>query len=247
MSRLAKDIGIALPEQGSGRPLSRPRSLLSAIFDQATDKTGRLAKDISFAHLRRRPDRPMSLASRSWLLASSPGLRLMLVHRIARWLYLKRQQDNDGRKWLWRSLLIPLGVLKLTLIKINTKSDIANDCEIEGGVLFSDQGNIIFGARKTGAGTVIGTRVTVGMSHHRGRPEIGRNVWIGSDCVVYGAISIGDGATLMPGTVLTKSIPGGVVMRGNPAQLVLRNFDNSELRTLRDADAMYYLKTNVGG
>lgn len=50
---------------------------------------------------------------------------------------------------------------------------------------------------------MIGTRVTVGQSHiDGGLPEIGRNVCIGSDCVIYGAISIGDGGTLLPGTVL---------------------------------------------
>jgi acetyltransferase-like isoleucine patch superfamily enzyme len=86
------------------------------------------------------------------------------------------------------------------------------------------------------------------MSHvNNGRPEIGRNVWIGSDCVVCGAITIGDGATLLPGTVLTKSIPAGVVMRGNPARLVLRNFDNSELRARQDIDAIQYVNTKQSG
>jgi serine acetyltransferase len=191
----------------------------------------------------------MSLASSSWLLAISPGLRLMLIHRIAHWLYLKRKNDG-GRKWLWRVMLIPLGLLKLA-IKISRKIDIPFDneleIEIEGGVCFSDQGHIIFGAKKTGAGTVIGTRVTVGMGHaDKGRPEIGRNVWIGSDCVIYGAISIGDGATLLPGSVLTKSIPPGVVVQGNPARLVLRNFDNSELRNRQDVDAMRYVNAKRG-
>ncbi|MGZ8915528.1 MAG: hypothetical protein ACXW1Z_20775 [Methylobacter sp.] len=187
----------------------------------------------------------MTLASRSLLLAISPGLQLVLTHRIAHWLYLKRE-DDGGREWLWRVMLIPLGLLKAAN-KINAKSDIRNDCEIEGGIIFSDQGHIIFGAIKTGAGTVIGTRVTVGMSHaDMGRPEIGRNVWIGSDCVVYGAISIGDGATLLPGTVLTKSIPAGVVLQGNPARLVLRNFDNSELREGQNVDAMRYVTAKWG-
>jgi serine O-acetyltransferase len=208
----------------------------------------RLARDIDVAHRRRWPSRSISLVSRLWLLAISPGLRFLLIHRMAHWLYLKHRNDC-GRDWLWRVMLIPLGLLKLAT-KINTKSDIRSDCEIEGGIFFSDQGHIIFGARKTGAGTVIGTRVTVGVSHlENGAPEIGRNVWIGSDCIVYGTINIGDGATLLPGTVLTKSIPAGVVMEGNPARLVLRNFDNSELREHQNIDAMQYVnaKRKRGG
>ena len=91
---------------------------------------------------------------------------------------------------------------------------------------------------------MIGARVTIGRSHvNGGRPIIGRNVWIGSDCVIYGAISIGDGPTLLPGTVISKNIPANIVMQGNPARLVLQNFDNAELRDLQDLDAIEYIKT----
>lgn len=201
--------------------------------------------DIDVALRRRWPGRPMSWASRLWLLVSSPGLQLLLIHRIAHRMYLKRKNEG-GHKWLWLVILIPLGLLKL-VTKINAKSEICNDCEIEGGIFFSDQGHIFFGSRKTGAGTMIGTRVTVGMSHtDRGRPEIGRNVWIGSDCVMYGAITIGDGATLLPGTVLTKSVPADVVMQGNPARLVLHNFDNSKLRSHPNMDAVQYVNAIRG-
>jgi serine O-acetyltransferase len=141
---------------------------------------------------------------------------------------------------------IPLSLPKWA-IQVSTKSQIDNGSEIEGGVSFSNEGHIIFGATRTGAGTVIGTRSTVGMSPaDAGSPGIGRNVWIGSDCVVYGGISIGDGATLLPGTVLSKSVPAGVVMQGNPARLVLRNFDNSALRERHDVDAIALLKSVRG-
>lgn len=196
-----------------------------------------LSKDIEIVHQRRWPGRPMSLASCSWLLASSPGLRLLLMYRFVRWSYLKRKA-GDWPAWVWLVMAIPLAPLKLA-IKINSKGDICHDIEVEDGVCFSDHGYIIFGALKTGTGTIIGSRVTFGIKHAgRGRPKIGRNVWIGSDCVVYGSISIGDGATLLPGTVLTRSIPANVVMQGNPAQLVLRYFDNSELRNRQDIDAI---------
>ncbi len=214
------------------------------FLDQVRDKA---SKDIAVAHRRRWPNRPMSLASRILLLLMSPGLQVLLIHRLAHGLYLARQQNNGRHKGLWRIMSIPIGLLNLTMVKIRTKSHVRNDCEIEGGVFFSDQGNTIFGAKKAGAGTVIGPRVTVGMSHaDMGRPVIGRNVWIGSDCVLYGAINIGDGATLLPGTVLTKTIPAGVVMQGNPARLVARNFDNSELRKRQNADAMCYINAKQG-
>jgi serine acetyltransferase len=137
-----------------------------------------------------------------------------------------------------------IALMPLILVnKIHTKSEIRSDCEIDGGVCFSDQGYIILGALKIGAGTVIGTRVTVGRSHiDGGLPKIGRNVCIGSDCVIYGAINIGDGSTLLPGTVLTKTIPVNVVIQGNPARQVCRDFCNSELQTLQIPDAVQHVK-----
>lgn len=236
---------VPLPEQMEaiakhGHYLSERQPFLWQVKDKAS-------KDIALAHRQRWPNRPISLASRLLLLAASPGLQVLLIHRIAHGLYCVRKQDKGRHKWFWRLMLIPIGLLNLTMIKIRTKSHVRNDCEIEGGVLFSDQGNTIFGAKKTGAGTVIGARVTVGMSHvDMGRPVIGRNVWIGSDCVLYGAINIGDGATLLPGTVLTKNIPAGAVMQGNPARLVVRDFDNSELRKLRNVDTLYYINAKQG-
>ncbi|TAK64009.1 hypothetical protein [Methylobacter sp.] len=206
----------------------------------------KVSRDIEIVHRRRWQGRPVSLASCSWLLATSPGLRLMLMHRITHWSYLMRK-NGGWRAWLSHVMVIPLVPLKLA-IKISSKSDVRHNIEIEGGVCFSDQGYIVFGAKKTGSGTVVGTRVTIGVSHiNNDCPEIGRNVWIGSDCVIYGAIRIGDGATLLPGTVLAKSIPAGVVIQGNPARVVLRNFDNSELRERQDVNAIQYVNAKRAG
>lgn len=246
MKPLAKEVNVSPINQAAERAGATIYPL-PGLNQYAHEQTGsRISKDFDIAHERRWPGRPMTPASRLRLLMDSPGLRIILVYRLAHWLYW--QHKNYGKlKWLWHILSVPTGLLKLALMKLSTQSDIAKDCEIDGGVSFSDQGNIIFGAKKAGSGTVIGTRVTVGMNHaDMGRPEIGRNVWIGSDCVIFGAITIGDGATLLPGTVLSKSIPPGVVMQGNCPRLVLRNFDNTELRKLQDLDAAQYVDAHRG-
>jgi serine acetyltransferase len=180
------------------------------------------------------------LHSRIWLLFNSPGLWLLLVHRISHWWVCRWTGPSRGSLYL-RLIAVPLSGLEW-LVKVATKSDILGRSDIEGGVCVPDQGCLIFGATKMGTGTVIGARTTIGMSlADRGLPEIGRNVWIGSDCVVYGALTIGDGATLLPGTALTRSIPAGVVMHGNPARLAIRDFDNTALRTQSGLDAEAYV------
>lgn len=62
------------------------------------------------------------------------------------------------------------------------------------------------------------------------RPRVGANVWIGPDCVIAGKLNIGDGATILPGSYLTFSVPPLSVVKGNPARVVRENFDNSALR-----------------
>ena len=47
---------------------------------------------------------------------------------------------------------------------------------------------------------------------------IGNDVWIGLNVVVMDGVSIGDGAVIGAGAVVTKDVPDGVVVAGNPAK-----------------------------
>ena len=59
---------------------------------------------------------------------------------------------------------------------------------------------------------------------------IGRNVWIGPDCIIAGSLTVGDGATVLPDTFLTFSVAPRAVVKGNPAVVMRKDFDNSPLR-----------------
>lgn len=59
-----------------------------------------------------------------------------------------------------------------------------------------------------------------------GRPSIGDNVWIGPNVVISGNISIGSYSTIAAGAVVTKDVPEKSLAMGNPARIVMRNFDN---------------------
>lgn len=49
---------------------------------------------------------------------------------------------------------------------------------------------------------------------------IGNDVWIGSHVVVLDGVTVGDKAVLAAGAVVTKDVPAGAVIGGNPARLL---------------------------
>jgi maltose O-acetyltransferase len=55
----------------------------------------------------------------------------------------------------------------------------------------------------------------------RGLPiRVGRNVWIGAGALVLPGVSIGDDAVVGAGSVVTRDVPAGCTVVGNPARLV---------------------------
>ncbi|GGX29873.1 nodulation protein [Pigmentiphaga litoralis] len=53
-----------------------------------------------------------------------------------------------------------------------------------------------------------------------GRPiVIGRNVWIGGGALIMPGVTIGDDALIGAGSVVTKDVPAGATVMGNPARV----------------------------
>jgi serine acetyltransferase len=158
------------------------------------------------------------------------GLLVLFAQRLGRTV---RMSSSAGSPWTLPLLLMRIVQQCATYASVMfAKCDVLSSVEIEPGVYLADGGYLIIGARRIGAGTIIHHRVTIGMNlADQGRPTLGANVWIGPDTVIYGNVTIGDGATILPGTVLTKSIPGGTVVQGNPARVVRTGFDNAPLRS----------------
>lgn len=186
-----------------------------------------LSVDAQFYRSLRSPGNSGRLAL-LYVWGRSPGFFLLAMHRLARrW----QQSGARGDSLLCKVLLRAALFIGRPLLVVRTTSDIVGSTDIAPGVYLSDRGNLIIGARSIGSGTLIHHAVTIGMGlMNQGKPQIGRNVWIGPDCVIYGAIDIGDGATVLPGSVLSRSIPPRTVVSGNPSRIVRANFDNGPLR-----------------
>jgi acetyltransferase-like isoleucine patch superfamily enzyme/acyl carrier protein len=81
-----------------------------------------------------------------------------------------------------------------------------------------------------GNNAAIGMRVTI-IGHFLGMEgraveqrqvsvDIGENVWIGPGSLILPNVKIGDGAVVVAGSVVSGSVPAGVVVQGNPARPV---------------------------
>jgi len=161
-------------------------------------------------------------------MLSNRGLWLLSSHRIAH--FCLRQRNVRSPLWWIARLCKSFGA---AFNVVCCRSQFAEDCAIEGVAYLSNRGYLLCGALSIGAGSLIHERCTFGHTvagGGDGRPTIGREVWIGPDCVIAGRLTIGDGATILPGSVLTFSVPSRAVVKGNPARIVRRNFDNSALR-----------------
>ena len=106
---------------------------------------------------------------------------------------------------------------------------------INMGCKFQDQGGIFIDD-----GVLIGHNVVLATLNHAMSPEnrstmhpapihIGKNVWIGSNATVLPGVSIGDGAIVAAGAVVTKDVPENTIVGGVPAQ-VMRKLCEEELQ-----------------
>lgn len=99
---------------------------------------------------------------------------------------------------------------------------------INAGCKFQDQGGITIGDN-----VLIGHNVVIATLNHDFNPEnraamypqkvtIGNNVWIGSNSTILPGVTVGDGAIIGAGSVVTKEVPSNCIVAGNPAK-VIRN------------------------
>lgn len=97
---------------------------------------------------------------------------------------------------------------------------------LNSGCKFQDQGGIFIGD-----GSLIGHNVVLATLNHSLDPahrgdlipapiNIGKNVWIGSNATVLAGVSIGDGAVIAAGAVVTKDVPGKTIAGGVPARVI---------------------------
>jgi len=66
----------------------------------------------------------------------------------------------------------------------------------------------------------------------RTKTTIGNDVWIGENALIKGGLTIGDGAVVGMGSVVTKNVPAYAVVAGNPARMVRMRFEPDVIEAL---------------
>ncbi len=64
--------------------------------------------------------------------------------------------------------------------------------------------------------------------------HIGNDVWIGTRALIKAGISVGNGAIIAAGAVVTKDVPPYAIVGGVPARIIRFRFDQEEIEKLED-------------
>lgn len=114
--------------------------------------------------------------------------------------------------------------------KIDTINKIVNKCVLHGETKIGENFNLGYGGigvvihkrTKIGRNCSVSQNVTIGRKKGKsdGVPEIGNNVYIGANSVVFGNVVVGDNSIIGPCTLINKSIPPNSVVAGNPFKII---------------------------
>jgi serine O-acetyltransferase len=171
-------------------------------------------------------DNRKPMGKRIMLFLQDRGIHFVLAYRIYNWTCR-----------LYR-LSRPIGIIPrlFASILLRTLESVDRICIDDGNEigpgLFIAHPSMIFIDCAIGSNCFIHQCTSIGYGYSdggTGRPRIGDNVWIGPNVVISGNISIGSNSTIAAGAVITRDVPDNSLAMGNPARIVLRNFDNSIL------------------
>ncbi len=167
---------------------------------------------------------------RLWLQA--PELRLLMCVRLGE---LGRDMVSDhapgGRLVSAAASLLRRHYGRSRHVWVDPRADIGPGLRIMHGY------SILIGPTVMGEQCVVHHTVTIGERVAKGDhavPRIGDRVWIGPGAILTGGVTVGDGATIAAGSVLSRNVPAAALVAGNPARVVQHDYDNSALMGLAD-------------
>lgn len=108
--------------------------------------------------------------------------------------------------------------------------NIGNDVDLALGVIITTNGGVFIGDR-----VLIGYRAQILSANHRipenrksifaaghvtKKVSIGDDCWIGANSIILPGVTIGEGAVVAAGSIVTKDIPPFAIVAGIPAKII---------------------------
>lgn len=135
-----------------------------------------------------------------------------------KYLKLWRKASYYAKKGGLKSKLL---TLKLEKLSERTRIQIPPEVTAGPGLYLGHLGRIIIHPETVlGKNVNLATGITIGQANRgkkKGVPVIGDDVWIGTNAVVVGGISIGNDVLIAPGAYVNCDVPDHSVVIGNPA------------------------------
>ncbi len=142
---------------------------------------------------------------------TKPGYRFILLYRCCKYFSNINLLGIVARIW-FKNLQVKYGY------------QIPHSCKIGNGFFLGHYGNIVINQHVIiGNNCNIAQGVTVGnisIGRKKGCPKVGNNVWIGTNSVIVGNISIGNNVLIAPLTYLNMDVPDDAVVAGNPGKII---------------------------
>jgi serine O-acetyltransferase len=163
-------------------------------------------------------------AARGWLdvVLSYPGFHALVAHRVIH--PLQRAGIPILPRWL------------ANVSRFFTQIEIHPAARLGKGIFIDHGSGVVIGeTTEIGDGCTIYQGVTLGgtsLSRGKRHPTLGRNVTIGVNSSVLGAIVLGDNAKVGGGSVVVKDVPANTTVVGVPARVVAR--DGKPIRVVSD-------------
>ena len=138
-----------------------------------------------------------------------------------------------------RSVLFFTGYGHVEAVSSDAVVEIGDGAQINNNVFIKSEGPGI----RIGARALLGSAVTIldsdfhdlhparrrGASPAMGPVELGENVFVGDGVRILKGVTIGADSVVGAGSVVTRSIPAGVVAAGNPARIIRALDDGGEI------------------
>ncbi|MGI3784349.1 MAG: acyltransferase [Janthinobacterium lividum] len=140
---------------------------------------------------------------------------------------MSRLVDRLPRWWRWRALSVVKGPVRAAR---ELGVTVGEDCRIYSLSISSEWELLSIGDRVTISSDVrFITHDGVGWlfhddqgrrHYHLARIEIGNDVFVGAGSTIMPGVRIGDRCVVAAGSVVTRSVPDGTVVGGNPAKII---------------------------